>query len=212
MTKDDFHRFAEAWVAAHELYGRTPSPAAVRLAFAALADQPIDAVMRALAAHLRDPKAGAYPPRPADVMRHITGGHEDERIAQAELAWRKVMEAVESAGYYASVVFDDPAIHYAIATAFGTDGWRALCTANEDELRWLKRDFVRCYLAYRPERPYPPRLVGEVERINRASGHGVPAPAYIGDRQRCMRVERGGRWLSAPVSIRQVARMEVGRA
>ena len=202
MTDQDFQRFAALWAQAWEVCGagRMPTREAIVLAFDVLRDWPLEAIRQALIAHMRDPRAGAYPPKPADVIRHLEGGHEEEREARALVAWRRVMDTLASVGRYASVVFDDPAIHHAVEVAFG--GWTKLADTPEDELRFRKRDFVRAYCAFRPRSPYPARLVGEWEA--RASDGARWEVAYIGDTERARAVEAHGRMGGEPVAVSRV--------
>ncbi|MDX8401730.1 MAG: DUF6475 domain-containing protein [Mariprofundaceae bacterium] len=186
MKQGDFPAFATMWGQAWEQCGRSPTPGAIELAFEALRDQPLGAVKRALVMHMRDPKAGQYPPKVADVMRHITGGHRETQQAKAEHAWRRVMENLNT---YDSAVFDDPAIHYAIAVAFGS--WERLGQTTEDEMPFRRQDFVRAYMAFRPGMAYPARLVGRFER-EAATGKVRFLTHRIGDPDRCKAVEAGG--------------------
>ena len=189
MNRQDFGAFAQMWGLAWEQCGRTPAPEAIQLAFEALRDQSLDVVRKALIAHMRDPKAGQYPPKVADVMRHITGGHTEDRQARAELAWRRVMDALGSVGTYDSAAFDDPAIHYAIEIAFG--GWERAGLTMEDEMPFRRQDFIRAYLAWKPGMPYPGRLVGRHER-EQAVGDSRFAVRYLGDERKAREVEAGG--------------------
>ncbi|HHH31520.1 MAG TPA: hypothetical protein ENK57_24670 [Polyangiaceae bacterium] len=84
MRESDFEAFCELWVAAHETYGKVPTPAALRIAFAALEPYSLEQVSHALTAHLRNPERGQYPPKPADVIAAISA--EDGHLP-AEEAW-----------------------------------------------------------------------------------------------------------------------------
>jgi hypothetical protein len=71
----------------------------------------------------------------------VTNG-EPTPEARALMAYGAAASAVQSAGGYHSVAFDDPIIHGAIRLM---GGWPRFCSWPESELQWRKREFERAY-------------------------------------------------------------------
>lgn len=180
MNSQDQEKFYKIWQAAWETCGRTISPAGMRLAFRALEQYPIHDVSNAVIAHMHDPSTGQFPPKPADIIRHIEGSPEDRAV----LAWTKVVNAIERHGPYARLVFDDPAIHAAL------DGgmWASLCNApTYRDLEFRQKDFVAAYKAnIGVESGYPPVLCAKPLE-------NQPDILFIGDQDRAEQVLLAGR-------------------
>jgi len=191
-------KFAQALTACMNLYGRTITPQVIDLFANAMSAYDTDDVLSALEKHLLDPDVGQYPPKPADLVRRISGGYGDA----SALAWAKVMKTVRTVGGYESVVFDDPLIHAVIAQL---GGWSAMCGMSDKEEPFVGRDFQRLYLGLkqRGETPnYPPVLVGIAEAHNTREHLTNAPPVMIGEPDRAKLVYRGGS--DAPTSTRQL--------
>lgn len=190
MTDNDAADFFELWASAQEYYGKRPSPGAVNLAFEVLKRFALADVSRALSLHLGDPDRGSFAPKPADVVRAIEGGGEQQAVG----AWAKAWQAVQSIGAYQTVVFDDWKIHAAISRM---GGWKALCHAEVGEegekITFLQRDFERHYKAVREGDRYPRKLIGITEAHNEEHGflEHVPAPLLIGNESKAQKVLAG---------------------
>lgn len=109
MEPKDRKAFAELLGATIEVYGTQLSATSMELWWNVLAAFPLAAVRAALSAHLRDPHAGRFAPKPADVVGHLTAM--DGRPG-AEEAWSMIPRD-ESA----SVVWTEE-----MAQAFGVAG------------------------------------------------------------------------------------------
>ena len=146
-------------------------------------------VSRALTNHALDPERGAYPPKPADLVRQIEGTQTD----RAMMAWGKVYEAMKSVGAYSDVVFDDPAIH---ATVEDMGGWPKLCRTEMSELGYVQHRFTQTHKAYTEQKQftYPRRLIGERSADHEFTSRGlsVPKPAVIGNIEKARQVYRAG--------------------
>ena len=93
-------------------------------------------IKRALEEHMGH---SPYMPKPSDI-REILEGSEDDRAA---LAWAEVLRAMGRWGYYDSVKFPDPAIHFAISQM---GGWMHLCATLKDEtIPFRGKDFAQYY-------------------------------------------------------------------
>lgn len=188
MQASDYERFADAWALAWETCGRAISPGAIELAFEALRPHDLGAITAALTAHVRDPEVGQFPPKPADVVRHIEGAPEQ----RAALAWAKLRQAVRRVGPYRSVAFDDAIIH-AVIRDLG--GWAASGEWRTEELPFREQDFRRAYRAYasRGGLAYPPYLLGISQIHNEAGGHDLEPPMLVGDPDKAAAVIAGGK-------------------
>ncbi len=86
MKDSDMTAFSDAWTQAWETYGKPISGGATALAFNCLANYELSEITRALAAHLRDPATGQFPPKPADIIKRQAGALNDGRPGPEE-AW-----------------------------------------------------------------------------------------------------------------------------
>lgn len=187
MTTDDFDSFADVWAGAWEIYGKSVSPGALEMAFAALIGYELAAIRQALTRHVRDTGAGVYAPKPADVVAQIDGRAEDRCYA----AWAKLREGIRRVGHMDSVAFDDPIIH-AVVRDMG--GWREVCSWDDRERPFKRHEFDRAYKRYiGHEFDHPPRLAGQAEVSNIAEGYEPPAPRLVGDRDRIRQVIETGK-------------------
>lgn len=187
MRRDDFERFSMALCACSELYGRTVSEGAMSLWWSALERFDIEQVERSFRMLVEDPDGGQFMPKPADIIKRISGTQADRSL----IAWGKVLDAAQRVGAYQSVVFDDPAIHSAIVDM---GGWPKVCRLPVDDLPFTQKRFCDLHRAYsmRPELSYPARLPGEHESTNSLNGHEVAPPLLIGDPQRAHEVAKLG--------------------
>lgn len=153
--------------------------------------QPFDMeqIQTAMQRHATDAEHGRFAPKVADVVRILQGTHTD----RAQLAWGKALEAMSSVGAYTDVVFDDAAIHAAIEDL---GGWPKVCRTETKELSYLQHRFCESHKAYtgRGAFDYPRRLAGDRSPDYEYEKKGIrpPAPALIGDPDRCRAVFEGG--------------------
>lgn len=80
---------AQLLVTAAEVYERRLSPLMVAAYRTTLSNIPEHQLVAAFNAHLADPAAGAFFPKPADILRHIRGAH----LAHAERDFERLMQA-----------------------------------------------------------------------------------------------------------------------
>lgn len=156
---------------AADLYGRPSlSREAVKAFALLLKDFSLAEVKKALEDHMRH---SPYMPKPSDIRERIEGTEEDG----AALAWAMVLRAMRRWGYYDSVRFPDPAVHFAIAQM---GGWPRLCATLTDETEPFRRkDFAGYYaLAKRTRGGAPPYLAGQHEAGNRLHGHALPREVW----------------------------------
>ena len=171
-----------------EMYGKPRmSDEVAMLHFGALQDYSLEDVRKGFFAALRNPDSGQFMPRPADVIREISGSSD----TRAAMAWAKVFEAICRVGHMPSIAFDDAIIHAVIADM---GGWVKLALITNDELPFRERDFLRIYRGYigRPLGDYPRYLPGMAETENFAKGYAVEPPLLLGDASKAEQVLLAG--------------------
>ncbi|MFO0207809.1 MAG: DUF6475 domain-containing protein, partial [Betaproteobacteria bacterium] len=106
------------------VYGREITPEVTAIYWAALAPYDLGAVRQAFDRHVRNPDAGQFLPKPADLIRMLGGTTADSAMQ----AWAKVEKAIRRVGGHESVVFDDALIHRCIDDM---GGWVKVCDTLE---------------------------------------------------------------------------------
>lgn len=184
---DEFRGIMEATMA---IYGKDVSKPVMRLYWSALVEYDMQAIRRAFSAWIKNPDAGQFPPKPADIIRMIDGATGD----RAMVVWSKVDKAIRMVGHYQSVAFDDPVIHRVIDEM---GGWRKLASmpSNKD-LEFAGIEFIKRYRAYTLAggvTEYPAYLIGESEAANGKNGlRGADPLMLVGDKDRAAEVVRLG--------------------
>lgn len=84
MTELDRKPFADLLTATLQVYSTPIGPQVIGIWWAALARYPLEAVRAGLSAHVTDPHAGRFTPKPADVISHLT---QNDGRPGADEAW-----------------------------------------------------------------------------------------------------------------------------
>lgn len=188
MKIEDFQAFHEGIVGVMSFYGRDVSQFALDLWWNALKGYDLKAIVEAFNRWVVNPDAGQFPPKPADIVRLVSGSTQDRALS----AWAKVDQAIRHVGTYESVVFDDPVIHRVL---HDMGGWVSLGMKREDEWPFVAKEFENRYrgFAARGETPeYPPVLIGIAEAYNDSKGFKSTQPRLIGNPATAARVRGGG--------------------
>lgn len=192
MTPNDRAQFAELWVAAYAVYGKHVSDAMLDVVFSALSSYSLQDIRTGLSGHIKNPDSGQFPPKPADVIKHLEGNSQ----SAAGEAWAKVDYAVRCVGNYRSVVFDDPKIHAAIERL---GGWVKVSMTSNEEYPFLQNHFLKLYQGFtvQPPTSFPRKMLGTCEHQNSQvsqfqRGKAKDEPALIGDPERARQVYQGG--------------------
>lgn len=192
MNDNNRVEFQEVWTATYAMYRRRVSDSMLDLAFGALAPYSIEDVRRGITAHIRNPDTGQFPPKPADVIKHVSG---NSQSAGGE-AWAKLDRAIRCVGNYRSVVLDDPRIHAAVERL---GGWQKVALTSEQEYPFLRNNFLKLYQGFtvHPPETYPRKLIGTCEHENSTRdefqrGRPQDEPVMIGDPERARLVYQGG--------------------
>jgi len=189
MQANQFQDFRELLTNALSFYRQDVSTFMLDVWWQACQGFDLEQVRKALTAHAMDPDRGNFSPKPADIVRQLGGTATD----RAMLAWGKVLEAMQSVGAYADVVFDDPAIH---ACVEDLGGWPKVCRGEMKDLGYLQHRFCEAHRAYtgRGSFEYPRSLRGDRSPDEMFARRGLPPPkpAVVGDRDRAMFVYANG--------------------
>lgn len=188
MKIEEFEKFGQMLVAVGDLYGKTMGEMSIGIYFNALKEYDFAAVRQAFDRYVKNPDSGQFMPKPADLIRMMQGTSLDASMA----AWAKVDKAIRQVGPYASVVFDDPLIHRAIADI---GGWVALGSKTDDDWPFVARDFQNIYKGYahRNDLPdYDPILLGISDQHNSSEGYAKEEPKLIGNAEKAQQVMIGG--------------------
>lgn len=165
MTDNDKMEFARLLMAAGELYNREISKELKRMYFDALKDLPIQVIEAALNAHVNDPDAGQFFPKPADLRRHLLGTAKQQAEAvedRAAVAWAAILGQIQRTGAHGNLVLEDK---QALATVQAMGGWRNLCMTLTEDLTWRRKDFIGLYETFErtPLEVLPASLPGIIE-------------------------------------------------
>jgi hypothetical protein len=188
MRPTEKTQFAALLSNVYGFYEKTATPFVIDTWWGALQAYDFDAVSRAFGQHSVNPDDGQYLPRPANIVKMLSGTTNDAGL----VAWSKVEKAVARVGTYESVVFDDPLIHRVIEDM---GGWIRLGTFREDEMVFVGKEFVNRYRGYRmrSDRPeYLRVLTGIAESNNAKVGFDTAAPVLIGESSKAKLVLEGG--------------------
>lgn len=203
MRPSDKPQFAQLLTGVMAYYRQDVSAFVLDLWWSACESMSLEQVTKALNQHAKDPERGQFAPKVADLVRLLRGTHTD----RAALAWGKVLGAISAVGAYQDVVFDDPAIHAAVADC---GGWQKVCRGELAELSYLQHRFCQAHKAYteRGEFEYPRMLNGDRSPDSEYLKYGqpIPRPAIVGDPEQAARVLAGGgeggpRIVFTPVAI-----------
>jgi hypothetical protein len=120
----------------YSFYDKELSEFAITIWADALNDFDPAMVREAFQRHMRDPEAGRWLPKPADIIRHLKGNVND----QALIAWGEVIAAAKAGGARFG-----GAAQQALESMGGMGRIRS---AQEAENGFLQRQFVAAFKAY----------------------------------------------------------------
>lgn len=130
METEHFQEFSRMLTLTAEQYGRSVSPELVRFYFEGLRHLEFDAVRCAFNAHVRNPDAGRFMPRVADIIRAV----EPDTVEEDALEALRLMSR------------EDPITNRVIESM---GGWRAHGQREEQEWqRFGQPEFLRRYAIY----------------------------------------------------------------
>ena len=180
--------FGEMLAAVSAIYGREFTAPVIAIYWGALQGYDLSAVRQAFDRHVKNPDTGQFMPKPADLIRMMSGTSADSAMA----AWAKVDAAVRKVGTWRDVAFDDAVIHRVVQEM---GGWIAFGTRTDDDWPFVAKEFENRYRSYRArnETPdYPSVLIGLAGAQNRREGLAIEPPTLIGDAQKAAAVMGSG--------------------
>lgn len=146
----DRKRLAATLVGAYGFYDRELNDFSIRVWCDALDGLDADVIDAAFARHLRDPDAGRWCPKPADILRQVHGDTEQAAL----IAWGEVIASAKAGG----ARFEGPA--QAALDSMG--GMGRIQRASEQENGFLQRQFIAAFKAFRAAEDAPPLLARDV--------------------------------------------------
>jgi hypothetical protein len=198
MRQTEIEEFQQLITDVLAFYGKDVSEFAISVWWQACKDFEMEQIRKAMTRHATDAEHGQFAPKPADIVRQLSGTKTDKSM----IAWGKVNEAMGRIGAYSDVVFDDPAIHAAVSDC---GGWVKMCRSNNDDLSYLQHRFCQSYQAYagREDFDFPHLLGGDrsPDEFYTKRGLKPPIPVMIGDTVKANGIYAGSSLLNGIVKM-----------
>lgn len=174
MNESDGNGFKSVLIGIGSLYDKRITPDIVSVYWGAFSGITLEAFKAAVSAHTLDPDQGMFFPKPAHLMRHITGTIKQNQQAvddKAELAWSQIMGEVQNKGPYSPLEIDDG---QAVAAVKAMGGWIKLCGMTYEQMVWAKKEFFSIYETCErtPIEALPSSLPGLIELQHHKSEEG----------------------------------------
>ena len=165
MKNEDKRAFFDLMMAAGEVYGREVTQPMAAIYLSALANVSIEQVQAAMMAHMQNPDSGQFFPKPADLIKQMTGTTKQQDAAiedRAAIAWACIERDIRRIGSYGTLKLDDK---QALATVKAMGGWQSICQTEISKMEWKRKEFIRMYEAFErtPLEALPSSLPGRVE-------------------------------------------------
>ncbi len=165
MQEQDKSAFRDMMMAAGEVYGREITKPLLQMYFAALAPASIEQVQAAMMAHMQNPDSGQFFPKPADLIKQMTGTTKQQEAAiedRASLAWACIERDIRRIGSYGTLKLEDK---QAMAAVKAMGGWQSICQTEISKMEWKRKEFIRMYETFErtPLEALPSSLPGRIE-------------------------------------------------
>lgn len=165
MKNEDKRAFFDLMMAAGEVYGREVTQPMAAIYFSALANVSIEQVQEAMMAHMQNPDSGQFFPKPADLIKQMTGTTKQQDAAiedRAAIAWACIERDIRRIGSYGTLKLEDK---QALATVKAMGGWQSICQTETSKMEWKRKEFIRMYETFErmPLEALPSSLPGRVE-------------------------------------------------
>lgn len=165
MKNEDKRAFFDLMMAAGEVYGREVTQPMAAIYFSALANVSIEQVQEAMMAHMQNPDSGQFFPKPADIIKQMTGTTKQQDAAiedRAAVAWACIERDIRRIGSYGTLKLDDK---QALATIKAMGGWQSICQTETSKMEWKRKEFIRMYETFErtPLEALPSSLPGRIE-------------------------------------------------
>jgi hypothetical protein len=165
MQEQDKSAFRDMMMAAGEVYGREITKPLLQMHFATLAHASIEQVQSAMMAHMQNPDSGQFFPKPADLIKQMTGTtKQQEAVIEdwAAIAWACIEQDIRRIGSYGTLKLDDK---QAMAAVKAMGGWMSICQTETSKMEWKRKEFIRMYETFErtPLEALPSSLPGRIE-------------------------------------------------
>ena len=165
MKNEDKRAFLDLMRAAGEVYGREVTRPMAAIYFSALANVSIEQVQEAMMAHMQNPDSGQFFPKPADLIKQMTGTTKQQDAViedRATIAWACIERDIRRIGSYGTLKLDDK---QALATIKAMGGWQSICQTETSKMEWKRKEFIRMYEIFErtPLEALPSSLPGRIE-------------------------------------------------
>jgi len=165
MKNEDKRAFFDLMMAAGEVYGREVTQPMAAIYFSALANVSIEQVQEAMMAHMQNPDSGQFFPKPADLIKQMTGTTKQQDAAiedKAAIAWACIDRDIRRIGSYGTLKLEDK---QALATVKAMGGWQSICQTETSKMEWKRKEFIRMYETFErmPLDALPSSLPGRIE-------------------------------------------------
>lgn len=148
MTENDGNKFRELITMINVNYGEDFTEPQVLLWWNMFKPYSIGSFEQAIYLHIGCPDSGMFAPKPANIMKFITGTTKQNEQAiedKAELAWHVIDGEIRRIGSYGSLKMKDK---QAIAAVQAIGGWKHLCSLTNDKITWAHKEFISAYKNY----------------------------------------------------------------
>ena len=165
MLDTDKQEFRSMMMAAGEVYGREVTQPMAAIYLSALANVSIEQVQEAMMAHMQNPDSGQFFPKPADLIKQMTGTTKQQDAAiedRAAIAWACIERDIRRIGSYGTLKLEDK---QALATVKAMGGWQSICQTETSKMEWKRKEFIRMYETFErmPLEALPSSLPGRIE-------------------------------------------------
>ena len=165
MQDQDKAAFRDMMMAAGEVYDREVTKPLLQMYFAALAPASIEQIQAAMMVHMQNPDSGQFFPKPADLIKQMTGTTKQQDAAiedRAAVAWACIERDIRRIGSYGTLKLDDK---QALATVKAIGGWQSICKTETGKMEWKRKEFIRMYETFErtPLEALPSSLPGRIE-------------------------------------------------
>ncbi len=165
MQDQDKDAFTEIMMAAGEVYSKAITVPMIKMYFAALGQVSIEQMHGAMMAHMQNPDSGQFFPKPADLIKQMTGTTKQQEAIiedRAAIAWACIERDIRRIGSYGTLKLDDK---QAMAAVKAMGGWQSICQTETSKMEWKRKEFIRMYETFErmPMEALPISLPGRIE-------------------------------------------------
>lgn len=162
MKPEDQNRFREIMAGLGDYYKEKITKTLMTVFWEDFEDCNIDDFAKAVSSHRKDPDQGMFFPKTANLIKqlHGTGKQQARSIeGKAELAWAGIIAHLTTWGPYQTYKSKDGV---SLAAFHAVGGMSKLSTASNDDLVWIKKEFVSMYETYEntPIENLPQNILG----------------------------------------------------